>query len=151
MLDIMLPFWGEPRYLYETVESVLSQTDERWHLTVVDDCYPDSRVPEHFERLDHPQVTYIRNEKNLGITANYERCIEMASADLVMLLGCDDIMQPDYVARVLTLHEKFPQADIFQPGVQTIDSQGRPVSTLTDSIKRVVMPRTRQPLLLSGE
>ena len=29
MLDIMLPFWGEPRYLYETVESVLSQTDER--------------------------------------------------------------------------------------------------------------------------
>ena len=64
MLDIMLPFWGEPRYLYETVESVLSQTDERWHLTVVDDCYPDSRVPEYFERLDHPQVTYIRNEKN---------------------------------------------------------------------------------------
>ena len=75
----------------------------------------------------------------------------MASADLVMLLGCDDIMRPDYVARVLTLHEKFPQADIFQPGVQPIDSQGHDVSTLTDSIKRVVMPRTRQPLLLSGE
>ena len=151
MLDIMLPFWGEPRYLYETVEAVLRQTDERWRLTVVDDCYPDPEVPEYFERLGHPQVTYIRNEENLGITANYERCIEMASADLVMLLGCDDIMQSDYVARVLTLHEKFPQADILQPGVQIIDSQGRAVSTLTDSIKRVVMPRTRQPLLLSGE
>ena len=151
MLDIMLPFWGEPRYLYETVAAVLRQTDERWRLTVVDDCYPDPEVPEYFERLGHPQVTYIRNEENLGITANYERCIEMASADLVMLLGCDDIMQPDYVARVLTLHEKFPQADILQPGVQIIDSQGRAVSTLTDSIKRVVMPRTRQPLLLSGE
>lgn len=151
MLDIMLPFWGEPRYLYETVEAVLRQTDERWRLTVVDDCYPDPEVPEYFERLGHPQVTYIRNEENLGITANYERCIEMASADLAMLLGCDDIMQPDYVARVLTLHEKFPQADILQPGVQIIDSQGRAVSTLTDSIKRVVMPRTRQPLLLSGE
>ena len=131
MLDIMLPFWGEPRYLYETVEAVLRQTDERWRLTVVDDCYPDPKVPEYFERLGHPQVTYIRNEENLGITANYERCIEMASADLVMLLGCDDIMQPDYVARVLTLHEKFPQADILQPGVQIIDSQGRAVSTLT--------------------
>ena len=151
MLDIMIPFWGEPRYLYETVEAVLSQTDARWHLTVVDDCYPDPGVPKYFEHLDHPQVTYVRNEENLGITANYERCIEMASADLVMLLGCDDIMRPDYVARVLTLHEKFPQADIFQPGVQPIDSQGHDVSTLTDSIKRVVMPRTRQPLLLSGE
>ena len=151
MLDIMLPFWGEPRYLYETVEAVLNQTDERWHLTVVDDCYPDPDVPQYFKRLGHPRVVYIRNGKNLGITANYERCIEMASADLVMLLGCDDIMQPDYVARMLTLHEKFPQADILQPGVQIIDSQGRAVSTLTDSIKRVVMPRTRQPLLLSGE
>ena len=85
MLDIMIPFWGEPRYLYETVEAVLSQTDARWHLTVVDDCYPDPGVPKYFEHLDHPQVTYIRNEENLGITANYERCIEMASADLVML------------------------------------------------------------------
>lgn len=151
MLDIMLPFWGDPRYLYKTVEAVLSQTDERWRLTVVDDCYPNPDVPQYFARLDHPQVTYIRNEENLGITRNYEHCIEMASADLVMLLGCDDIIQPDYVARVLTLHEKFPQADIVQPGVQTIDSQGRIVSTLTDSIKRVVMPRTRQPLLLSGE
>ena len=45
MLDIMLPFWGEPRYLYETVEAVLRQTDERWRLTVVDDCYPDPKVP----------------------------------------------------------------------------------------------------------
>ena len=64
MLDIMIPFWGEPRYLYETVEAVLSQTDARWHLTVVDDCYPDPGVPKYFEHLDHPQVTYIRNEEN---------------------------------------------------------------------------------------
>ena len=69
MLDIMLPFWGEPRYLYETVEAVLNQTDERWHLTVVDDCYPDPDVPQYFKHLGHPRVVYIRNGKNLGITA----------------------------------------------------------------------------------
>ena len=62
MIDIMLPFWGEPRYLYETVEAVRGQTSDDWRLTVVDDCYPDPSVAEYFARLDDPKVTYIRHE-----------------------------------------------------------------------------------------
>lgn len=151
MIDIMIPFWGEPHYLYETVQAVLCQTSRHWHLTVVDDCYPDPQVQEYFKDLAHPQVTYVRNEKNLGITGNYARCIELASADLVMLLGCDDVLLPDYVARVLADHRHFPQADIIQPGVQVIDSSGTVSGSLADTVKRLTMPRTRSPRLLSGE
>lgn len=151
MLDIMLPFWGEPSYLFETVEAVRRQTSGDWRLTVVDDCYPDPTVAEYFEQLDDPKVTYIRHETNLGITENYAFCLSRATADLVMLLGCDDVPDPGFVARVHTLHRLFPQADIIQPGVRVIDADGTVVTPLADTIKALSRPRTSVPRLLAGE
>lgn len=152
MLDIMLPFWGEPRYLFQTVASVLAQTDDDWRLTVVDDCYPDDSVPRFFASLDDPRVRYVRNSQNLGITANYAKCISLASAELVMLMGCDDLLHPDYVQRIHADHVRFPQADIIQPGVQIVDSAGNRVSPFVDIVKQqLMMPRTKLPMIISGE
>lgn len=151
MIDIMLPFWGEPRYLYETVEAVRGQTSDDWRLTVVDDCYPDPSVAEYFARLDDPKVTYIRHETNQGITENYAFCLSAASAELVMLLGCDDIPDPDFVSRVHEIHRHYPQADVIQPGVRVIDADGRVVRPLVDTIKVLSRPRAASPRLLAGE
>lgn len=150
-IDIMLPFWGEPDYLFETVRAVLAQDSPDWRLTVVDDCYPDPSVAQYFHDLDDERVSYIRNETNLGITANYEKCVSLASAELVMLLGCDDVPHPDFVSRILKMHRAFPAAAIIQPGVGVIDSEGRTADPFVDRIKRLMMPRARSPRLLSGE
>lgn len=150
-IDIMLPFWGEPAYLFETVQAVLSQDCTDWRLTVVDDCYPDPSVAEYFRNLADERISYLRNESNLGITANYEKCVSLATADLVMLLGCDDIPHPDFISRVLSMHDAFPAAAIIQPGVRIIDSTGSTVDPFVDRIKRLTMPCTRVPRLLSGE
>ncbi|MBO9555496.1 glycosyltransferase [Cellulomonas sp.] len=151
-LDIFVPFWGDPELLKETVRSVQAQTVDDWQLTVVDDAYPDPTVAEYFAALDDPRVTYVRNEQNLGITDNYRRCVSMATEELVVLLGCDDVMLPDYVATVLDAHRRFPQAHIIQPGVEVIGADGEVVSTLVDTVKqKVTMPRASQPRLLAGE
>ncbi|SPT53314.1 putative glycosyl transferase [Actinomyces bovis] len=151
MLDIMLPFWGEPHYLYETVQAVLGQTDPRWRLTVVDDCYPDPEVAKYFEALEDERITYVRNESNLGITQNYQKCLSLASEEHLVFLGCDDVPHPGYVARVHKLLEHFPQATIIQPGVQIIDSNGSVVRPLADVVKELVAPSARSPRLLGGE
>lgn len=150
-IDIMLPFWGEPAYLFDTVRAVLAQDSADWRLTVVDDCYPDPAVAEHFAALDDPRIVYIRNEQNLGITANYRRCLEMATAELVMLLGCDDVPHPDFVRRVLHLHRRFPHVQIIQPGVEIIDSSGTVISPLVDRVKALLRPSASGPRILSGE
>ncbi len=151
-LDIMLPYWGSPDYLFETVESVLHQDSDAWRLVVVDDRYPDERVPEYFAKVDDPRVTYVRNEVNLGITANYERCLELVESEYMMFLGCDDVMHPNYVSSILTAIAKYPNIDIIQPAVQPIDEKSAPVKTLGDTIKDVLRPSTRRgPRIISGE
>ncbi|WP_315096651.1 glycosyltransferase family 2 protein [uncultured Cellulomonas sp.] len=151
-LDILVPFWGEPALLRATVHSVLAQRNDDWLLTVVDDAYPDESVAAWFAELDDPRVTYVRNEHNQGITENYRTCVSLATQDVVVLLGCDDVLLPNYVDVVLGAAAAFPTVDIIQPGVQVIDETGAVVTTLADTVKqRLMMPRTRRPRVLSGE
>lgn len=150
-LEIFIPYWGDPDLLRTTIDSVRAQNDPRWTLTVVDDCYPDPSVAESFAHESDPRVRYRRNAENLGIAGNFQRCLDLASGDAVVFLGCDDVMQPEYVARAHALLADFPAADIFQPGVRVIDADGNESAPLGDRVKRWLTPRTRGPLVLSGE
>lgn len=138
--------------LRETVESVLAQTSDDWLLTVVDDAYPDESVRSYFDAISDPRVSYLRNESNKGITENYRTCVRLATQDVMVILGCDDVLLPNYVEVILRAHQQFPQVDIIQPGVQVIDENGEVVSTLVDSVKqKLTMPRATSPRVLSGE
>jgi len=151
-LDILVPFWGDPVLLRETVASVLAQHNGDWLLTVVDDAYPDESVAQWFAGIDDPRVTYLRKPTNEGITENYRTCVSLATQDAVVILGCDDLLLPGYVDVVLGAHAAFPEAAIIQPGVEVIDEHGDVVLPLADRIKqRMVRPRARAPRLLSGE
>lgn len=151
-LDILLPFWGDPALLRETVASVLAQRNGDWLLTVVDDAYPDESVGPWLAGLGDPRVTYVRKPVNEGITANYRTCVSLATQDVVVILGCDDVLLPDYVDVVLDAHRAFPGAAVIQPGVQIIDEHGTVVLPLADRVKQqLVRPRTRVRRLLVGE
>jgi glycosyltransferase involved in cell wall biosynthesis len=151
-LDILVPFWGDPEMLKQTVRSVLDQESPDWLLTVVDDAYPDAGVPDYFAAIDDERVRYVRNETNRGITENYRTCVARATQDVVVILGCDDVLLPNYVDVVLAAHASVPEAAVIQPGVRIIDEHGNVVSTLADSVKRRrKLARTRVPRLLAGE
>ncbi|WP_426511238.1 glycosyltransferase family 2 protein [Dactylosporangium sp. McL0621] len=154
MLDIMLPHYGELPLLKIAVESVLAQTDERWRLTVFDDN-PVERVtgvPEYFAALGHPRVRYERNPANLGITRNFQQCVERAEAPFLNMMGCDDVMLPRYVERIHALIEQHPDAVLVQPGVEVIGTDGAVVRTLADTTKRrVYAPKIDGTVRMVGE
>ncbi|MBD3926655.1 glycosyltransferase [Nocardioides cavernae] len=153
MLEVFIPFWGDPGYLRDAVASVRAQTDPHWRLVVVDDCYPDPTVPEFFETLDDPRIRYVRNDTNLGITDNYRRCLDLASESWIVFLGCDDLMLPDYVATMTAAIADAPeQVHVIQPGVRVVDERGGAVKPLVDRVKRrFFAPRVTESLILSGE
>ncbi|SDX49382.1 Glycosyl transferase family 2 [Modestobacter sp. DSM 44400] len=151
-LDIMIPFYGDPDMLRQTVTSVLTQTDPGWRLTVVDDGYPDPSVAEWFGALDDERVTYVRNEQNLGANKNYEKCMTLATEQDVVILGADDLLMPEYVSVVTRARAAFPEAAVIQPGVKVIDEHGVESRTLVDETKkRLYAPKLSQRASMSGE
>lgn len=151
--EIFVPFWGEPALLFETIDSVRAQSVDDWSMTILDDCYPDESVAAYFASLDDPRVNYVRNETNLGITENYREAIRRAHGEYVTILGCDDLMAPNYLEVVRATARAVPSADVIQPGVVVIDESGAPVSPLVDRVKqRVLAPRGGSGIaVLQGE
>ena len=138
--------------LRTTVESVRGQHNGDWLLTVVDDGYPDPSVPAWFATLDDPRVRYVRNAANEGIVASFRHCVALATQDVMVMLGCDDVLLPNYVDVVLEAHRRFPDVAMIQPGVRVIDEHGRVVRTLVDEVKqRLLRPAVTAPTVLGGQ
>lgn len=151
ILDIVLPYYGDVDLMKTAVRSVLNQSDSRWQLTVVDDG-EEPGVPEWFASLGHPQVHYERNDHNLGISGNFQKCLDLAKQPYMVMMGCDDIMLPDYVQTVHGLLERYPDATIVHPGVEIIDSRGHLATPLVDRAKmRIYRPSFAGSVVMGGE
>lgn len=150
-IEIAIPYWGEPQLLFDAVSSVLDQTDPDWQLLVVDDCYPAPAVAAWFDELPDARIRYVRNESNVGIAGNFQRCLDLAIGDRVTFMGCDDLLKPEYVALVRELAAIEPPADLIQVGVQVIDEEGEPFEPLSDQIKTRLRRRHRGAKVLQGE
>lgn len=150
-LDIMMPFYGDVEQFKKAVQSVLGQSNPDWRLTILDDQY-GSPVPGQFvaEQNDN-RIIYRINESNIGISRNFQQCVELAEFDYVTIMGCDDVLLPKYVERMAELVLSQPAASYIQPGVTVIDDNGDSVLPLSDRVKARLRQRMKPPALLSGE
>jgi glycosyltransferase involved in cell wall biosynthesis len=150
-LDIMMPFYGRFDHLREAVESVLAQTDPDWRLVVVDDVYPDREPGEWVAAIDDPRVHYRRNAVNLGVGGNFRECVRLIEHERAVLMGCDDRMHPNYVARVGELARQHSEVSLIQPGVDVIDAEGAVHRPLADRVKDLLRFRGSGPRVYAGE
>lgn len=137
-LDIFIPYWGDPQLLKIAIQSVFKQTNKNWHLTVVDDCYPDKMAEKFCKNIQDKRFSYIRNKNNLGITNNFNKCLKLAKSKYILFMGCDDELLPHYVERALT---SIGDADFYQPSVGVINSEGKNSLPISDLVKKIIQPK----------
>ncbi|MBX3094070.1 MAG: glycosyltransferase family 2 protein [Cryobacterium sp.] len=150
-IDILLPYYGRVDHMQLSVQSVLAQTDGDWRLTVIDDGFPDDSIPGWFTSLGDDRVRYLRNEQNLGANANYRKSLEFVTAPWFVMMGADDVMLPDYLARVKELIAQSPTAGFVHPGVQTIEENGELAGGMIERGKAIYRPRGSGIRRVAGE
>ena len=151
LFDIMLPYYGDVALMQDAVRSVLAQTDPDWRLTVVDDGR-EPGVPEWFAELGDERVRYQRNPENLGITKNFQKCVDLMELERAVILGCDDLLLPNYLETVRGILAAHPEVGMVQPGVEVIDEHGTVVSGLADNVKRrLYAPAVKDRRVMGGE
>ncbi|THA84679.1 glycosyltransferase family 2 protein [Streptomyces sp. A0592] len=149
--DFMLPYYGDVQLMQDAVRSVLAQTDRDFRLVVIDDG-KEPEVPGWFAGLGDDRVHYTRNEQNLGITKNFQKCVRLSEADYVVIMGCDDVLHPHYLETVRSIIEERPGIGMVQPGVEVIDGTGQVTQGLADNTKkRLYAPQVKGRRLMGGE
>ena len=104
-VSICIPVFNAARTIHDTINSVLNQTYPNIKIVVVDDCSTDASA-QIIKGFISKGVNYIRNNKNLGINANWQKTILMADGKYVILLGHDDMLLPECVSRIITFFEQ---------------------------------------------
>ena len=109
-VSICIPTYNYAHYLGDAIRSACEQTYEELEIVVIDDASTDATVPlvEQLARSDG-RIRLVRNQRNLGLQANYSRCIELADTDFVKILCADDWLAPDCVARMMAVLEARPE------------------------------------------
>ncbi|ANZ36977.1 hypothetical protein BBK82_13750 [Lentzea guizhouensis] len=125
-IHFLAPYYLEPKILFELIDSMIAQTRGDWILTVVDDQYPGTAAEDYIKEIGDPRIEYVRNEVNLGATANVTKCMELGRGTYLVVMGADDALEPNYVETVLGMFERHPNAIMAHPGVVVIDENSKP-------------------------
>ena len=150
-LDIALPFYGDVAFMKQTVQSILDQSDPNWRLVVVDDGYPDDTLPGWFASLEDQRIEYQRNVQNLGANGNFQKCLVLLSAEYCLVMGADDLLEPNFVERINDLIRANPGISMIHPGVKVIDENNDFISTRSDQVKKSIRESQGISKVLSGE
>lgn len=144
LVHILIPSYGRAEYLRETVQSIVNELGRfgdhpTMRVTVVDDGSPTSDIAEIAGEFR--TVAYVRNNRNLGVVGNFNRCLEISEGRYTVFMGSDDLLSPGYLEQVVLAIGEFRSPTVICPSVSVIDASSQPSNPLGDRVKRMIMPR----------
>jgi hypothetical protein len=103
LVTIMVPTYGQERFIAEAVASALAQDYPNLEVVVADDCSPDETASAVAPFLADPRVRYVRNARNLGRIGNYRHCLfSLARGEWCLNLDGDDYLSnPAYISAAM--------------------------------------------------
>lgn len=100
-VSIMIPTYKRPHLLKEAIDSAVGQkTDVIFEVVIVDND-ADAEFSEELKELvgsyKSANIRYYRNEVNIGMFGNWNRCIELARSKRYTILNDDDLLHELYL------------------------------------------------------
>lgn len=124
MVSVIIPTYNAARWLGLAVDSALAQTLSEIEVLVFDNASTDS-TPEVMARYHDPRLRYERADRNVGFAGNVTRGIQAAQGRYFMVLGADDVLEPQFLAAAVARLEAEPRAAMLHGAAIWIDDDGR--------------------------
>jgi glycosyltransferase involved in cell wall biosynthesis len=141
-VDVVVPTYGRPRYLAETVESVLAQTLPSWRLTIAENGPGGGEVEAVLRPyLGDPRIRYLARGRNIGAARNAASLVAGATAPYVGLLHDDDLWDPEFLERRVAFLEANPGCGLVFSGCRVIDGIGAEIFRTRRSFPAGLQPR----------
>jgi glycosyltransferase involved in cell wall biosynthesis len=127
LVTVAIPTFNRLHLLIEAVASAIAQDFGRGVEVIVVDNDPASTncaaLLEQLPQLRSANFRYYRNPDNIGMFGNWNRCIELGRGEWHTLLNDDDLLDPDFCARMFAAFEAQPEFDALICRKRTLDQR----------------------------
>lgn len=103
IISIVTPLFNKGRYIRETLESVLAQSEINWELIVVNNGSTDDgpEIVRYYAEKDRRIRIFTCDKQGPGAARNHG--LNYATGDWILFLDADDLIRPEYLASRLSL------------------------------------------------
>lgn len=121
---IVVPSFNHARWVVETVESALAQTERDVEVVVIDDGSTDDSLAR-LARIADPRLEVVA-QVNAGLSNTLNRGLARARGRWVKFLPSDDALEPQCIARQLAAADAEPGARLVFALPTVVDAEGAP-------------------------
>jgi glycosyltransferase involved in cell wall biosynthesis len=118
--------FNQEAFIERAVRSALEQGEV--DVVVVDNCSTDGTW-QAVQKFAAAGVRLHRNERNLGLFGNFNRCLQLADTTYLRILAGDDALPPRCLAAEVALMEQHPEVAMLSTRGQYVDERGSPMGT----------------------
>jgi glycosyltransferase involved in cell wall biosynthesis len=125
LISVFIPAYNVEAFVHHAIESVLGQTYSNYQLIVINDASTD-RTGEVIHRYQHhPQIKIYHNPTNLGVGGNWNKGVSLCHGEFIVRLDADDFYEPEYLQKVISLFEQYPETQLVFTGANLLYQNGR--------------------------
>ena len=130
LLSVAIPAYNRPAWFERALKSVVSTplaAQQQVEIIVSDDSTsPDCKAVFEVCMTDwHGPHHYQANVPSLGMAANWNNCIRLASGKYLLILHDDDYLEPNAVSQIFKAIQQFSDYGALLFGVNVVTSKGR--------------------------
>lgn len=121
LVSVIMPVFNAAATLAATIESVRSQSWQRFELIAIDDGSTDASLKILLDFADRDDRVRVISQTNKGVAESRNAGAEMANGLLLAFLDADDIWHPDKLTRHLQFHRPGQNVDISYARIAFVD------------------------------
>lgn len=91
-ISVIMPVYNTEKYVWEAIESILSQSFMDFEFIIIDDCSTDEsyKICKEYSKKDE-RIRLYRNEKNMWISFTRNKLISLSTTNYIATQDSDDI------------------------------------------------------------
>ncbi|MBR5964561.1 MAG: glycosyltransferase [Treponema sp.] len=142
LVSVCIPVYNSEKTIRATLESALKQTYSNIEVIVVDNCSTDNTW-HIINSFSDSRVKKFRNDNNIGMLRNWNKCLEYATGVYVHFLCGDDIIVPDCIEKKVFLADTDGAISLVFSASEIINESDKVVLTRKQFSKNCVLDGER--------